>query len=315
MEYKTTIVDGDSFRIVDSKGGVTMADSFVKGPQKLGKGHGEGKLFLATEGPEIRSFAGEKGFVLRCFFKKSELISFLESLEHEYMHPQLNYRKVEDLPSLYTSRLRKLENLEGEYHWFEMNEQTQLKPPRIYVNSSDPVYALMRELSLPGFSYLSLMKLEGENNAEIFHARLFASGLSLRDSQDSSDESVGIQVQRKGQPQFRKEVLGMCSCCPITNVDDPMILIAAHIKPFNDSALREKYNPLNGIPMTPTVHALFDAGMITIDSDQKLLISSWLSKDTAEKLGLVDGKQLNIKSFEKRKEYFDFRLHKIFKST
>lgn len=70
--------------------------------------------------------------------------------------------------------------------------------------------------------------------------------------------------QRPGQAKFRKELLETIGHCPITNVDLPEVLEAAHIKPH-------KYNGPetidNGWPMRVDIHRLFDCGKLRIRPD------------------------------------------------
>ena len=69
---------------------------------------------------------------------------------------------------------------------------------------------------------------------------------------------------RPHQARFRRDVLGACQRCVITNVTMPEVLEAAHIKPF-------KYNGedtvANGFAMRLDIHMLFDTGHLRISPD------------------------------------------------
>ena len=122
-----------------------MADSFVVRANKLGDGNGEKKLYIGNEDPALRDFYGPRGFNNKCFLMRQDLIKFLHGLKVEYTSPQLPYKKKDELPSLYTTRLAKIQAL-PEIIWFSIQEQTQLEPPRVYVNSKDENYKIIREL-------------------------------------------------------------------------------------------------------------------------------------------------------------------------
>jgi len=80
---------------------------------------------------------------------------------------------------------------------------------------------------------------------------------------------------RVNQGFFRKAVLSAYNgkCC-ITGLDVPALLIASHIKPWNVSDPKtERTNPCNGLSLNALHHEAFDAGIFTIDTDYKILIS------------------------------------------
>ena len=78
--------------------------------------------------------------------------------------------------------------------------------------------------------------------------------------------AVGARrAQRPGQARFRQELLASIGHCPVTNVDLPDVLEAAHIKPH---AYGGKESIDNGWPMRVDVHRLFDAGLMRIRPDE-----------------------------------------------
>ena len=63
------ILEGKKFSLIDSSDKITIADSFVHPAQKLGRGHGEAKLYVGNKNEELWKFFGsETGFTIRCFF-------------------------------------------------------------------------------------------------------------------------------------------------------------------------------------------------------------------------------------------------------
>jgi hypothetical protein len=322
MEKILHRIEDSLYQQVDFKEGIYLADSFVSVPQKLDKGNGEAKLYIGNESEELRDFFGPKPFRVKCFFKKNELLQFMQELKSEYKFPQQQYRRKDELPILFNNRLSKIKE-QNEIIWFSLNEQDQIAPPRIYGKSQDAGYKFLRELPLPTLSYLSFIKLES-NNEVIFHARLFTDFMPLgsryHPKEDpnkinafSDDQTAKINV-RRGQAEFRRNVLASCPFCPITKVSDDRLLEAAHIKPYSKSSDQELYSRYNGIAFTPSMHSLYDLGFISIDENSSLVISDWISKVTVRNLGISDKLLLPIPEFEKRKDFFEYHQKNIFRS-
>ena len=304
----------------DLRDKIYIADSFVQSSQKIGSGNGEAKLYLGNDSDQLRAFYGQKGFKIDCFLKKNEVIHFLKDLEPEYKNPQQNYRKALDLPSIFDERLKLVES-QSNLIWFTIEEQDQIAPPRIYVNSDNPGYQLLRTLPLPELSYLSFLKLESTEKT-IYHARLFTDYTPLGDrihpvdkpSFNINGDKSQVANLRIGQADFRKRILNSCPYCPITRAADDRILQAAHLKPYSQSNHEEAYDTFNGMCLTPTMHYLYDLGLISFNSNSKLIVSNWISKVTAMKLGILDLKDISIPDFTKRYEYIKYHEENIFKS-
>ena len=322
MEKSLHKVANKLYQQIDIKPRIYLADSFVSIPQKIDRGNGEAKLYLGNESSELRDFFGPKPFKIKCFFKKNELLQFMEELESEYRFPQQNYRKKNDLPSLFDERVSKISE-QDDIIWLDINEQDQITPPRIYGKSNDIGYKFLRELPLPTLSYLSFIKMQS-NDETIFHARLFTDFMPLGSRHHPSndpnqlalaiEDSVSETKIRKGQSKFRKDVLDSCPFCPITKVSDDRLLEAAHIKPYPKCTINEKYNKFNGVPLTPSMHTLYDLGFITVSHKSSLIISEWISKVTVRNLGISNNLRLPIPDFNSRKEFFRFHQENVFKS-
>ncbi|MDQ0204125.1 HNH endonuclease [Pectinatus haikarae] len=94
---------------------------------------------------------------------------------------------------------------------------------------------------------------------------------------------------RVGQYFFRMSVLNSYGnkCC-ITGLSNAKLLIASHIKPWADSNERtERTNPSNGLCLNALHDMAFDKGLITLDKDYHIIISS-LIKDSAMDLKTRD---------------------------
>lgn len=322
MEKTLHKIEGALYQQIDFKDRVYLADSFVSPPQKIDKGNGEAKLYIGNESEDLRNFFGPRPFKIQCFFKKNELLQFMQELKSEYKFPQQQYRRKHELPSLYDDRVSRI-NEHEDIIWFSFDEQDQIAPPRVYGKSQDVAYKFLRELPLPTLSYLSFIKLES-NNEIIFHARLFTDFMPLGSRYHPKEDPNKILIPnndkivktsaRRGQAEFRKNVLELCPFCPITKVSDDRILEAAHIKPFSKSSYQESYDKYNGIAFTPSMHSLYDLGFISIDNSSSLVVSKWISKVTVRNLGISDKLSLPIPEFNKRKDFFEYHRKNIFRS-
>ncbi len=84
-----------------------------------------------------------------------------------------------------------------------------------------------------------------------------------------------LSTTRKGHYFFRSAVLSAYNntCC-VTGINIPKLLQASHIKSWKESnPLTERTNPINGLCLNALHHKAFDYGIITIDTDYKILIS------------------------------------------
>ncbi|MDL2327798.1 HNH endonuclease [Ruminococcaceae bacterium OttesenSCG-928-A11] len=87
-----------------------------------------------------------------------------------------------------------------------------------------------------------------------------------------------IQKARRNQDFFRKAVLSSYQyrCC-ITGLSVPSLLIASHIKPWKFSnPVTERTNPQNGLCLNALHDKAFDKGLITIDTNYRLILSKEL---------------------------------------
>ena len=91
-------------------------------------------------------------------------------------------------------------------------------------------------------------------------------------------EGINVEargVSRRGQAFFRSTVLSAYNntCC-ITGIDFPKLLQASHIKSWATSdPATERNNPTNGLCLNYLHHKAFDEGLITIDTDYRILVS------------------------------------------
>lgn len=320
-------VNNTNYTILDTKEKITIADSFVKRSNKIMTGNGEAKLYIGNDNPETRNFFGRKGFKIKCFLLRKDLLQYLKDTETECKNPEQPYRNKKKMPTFWNERMEMVNGL-SDILWFNLDEQTQIAGSRIYVKSDEDGYDLIRELSLPFITYVSAIKLKAPNDEIVFYFRLFVDyfGESQHpfevkqeeerieeETEISGEEKKEINYARVGQGKYRKGLLEECPFCPITMVTDDRLLIASHIKPWVASTEDEKLDAKNGFMFTPTYDFLFDRGFITFTNEKKIQISPWLSKVTCSKLNISQDKKYPMLPVEGRENYLDYHRANIFK--
>lgn len=318
-------ISGQPYSVVDTIERITIADSFVVRSNKIGGGNGEAKLYVGQEGETLRSFWGNRPFTAHCFLLKEDLLRYLDDTQVEYLHPQQTYQHTPDLALLWGERKAKIEALPNEIISFEIEEQAQIRGPRIYIKGTTYAFHWLRELSLPNITFISIVRLLDHEHRVHFYFRLFADyfGSSVHpyalQQQDEvyahADKSVPTEASRarKGQGIFRSKLLAECPFCPITSVSDDRLLIASHIKPWIVCDDLEKIDPKNGLMLTPTFDRLFDQGFLSFTDDKRSILSPFLSKTTYSKLGISDDRLYPMLPTEGREQYLEYHRQRILK--
>lgn len=91
----------------------------------------------------------------------------------------------------------------------------------------------------------------------------------------AGEDITTVSKARKGQAFFRNAVLSAYdnTCC-ITGINILKLLQASHIKSWRDSdPSTKRTNPINGLCLNALHHKAFDNGIITIDTDYRILVS------------------------------------------
>jgi len=164
----------DRFKSIASLKNISIPDSFVSREQKLGKGNGETKLYVGHKSREIYNFFGRENFKIRCFLRKSNLITTMADLKDIYNNSNIPFRKSDLMPGIYILRMKKIDEFEDEFLFFDLHEQNQIRGPRLYVNSKDESYKLIREICIPKICNVSFTKMT-DNNEIVFAIDLFSS--------------------------------------------------------------------------------------------------------------------------------------------
>ena len=166
------ILPGQSFQVIDTQEKMTVPDCFVRPSNKIGSGNGEAKFYIGQNTESTWDFWGTKGFEIKCFLLKKDLLDYMDEVQVEYDNPQSNYRDKDKLSKLWLERYDKVLAL-NELIFFNIKHEDQIKGSRVYIKSSDPIYTLIREISLPEITYLAASKVKNEQGENLFYFRLF----------------------------------------------------------------------------------------------------------------------------------------------
>jgi putative restriction endonuclease len=92
---------------------------------------------------------------------------------------------------------------------------------------------------------------------------------------------------------FRGNVLRLWDgSCAVTGVQEPRVLVAAHIKPWSEAVPQEKVDHYNGLLLVPNLDALFDQGLISFRDDGGVIISNLWSKDDQRRMYVTEDMHL-----------------------
>lgn len=325
-------IEGQLYEIVDVLSNITIVDSAVTSKHKIGSAHGERKIYLCGNVEERERFFDGFSTTIEGFVWRENLLEYLKTAKEEYKNPRQEYREKMNMPMEYEELIEDIEKKPKILDF--MVKKAEVMHSGIYINQdsakkTDPNWNLIGEVALPRISRLSILKLSRGTNVKYY----FKIAFGIVDTENFEDEEVNENIKkiensklqpaekqtlilaRIGQGTYRKKLLEETSICPFTMVDDEHLLIASHIKPWKKCVNQEKKDPKNGFVFTPTYDKLFDRGYISFTDDKKLIISPWVSKYNCERLGLVDG--IEIEKLpdidEKRKVYLKYHRANIFK--
>ena len=265
-----------------------------------------------------------------------DLEAYMNAIKSEYLEPSQDYRGKDEMLSLWSERMEKINLLPDGIVDFTLREQMQIAGPRGYVNSSDKIYRLIREISLPLVSYISAMRLDYKGHP-MFYLRLFADFEeiekrksfienygSIKQSEEEKffgvsevgveEERPIIKYAREGQDEYRRKLLEECPFCPITMINEESLLIASHIKPWAVSDSIERIDPNNGFILSPLYDKLFDRGYITFSDDRRVNISNWLSRQVKDRIGIKENQLFQFLPMnDARARYLEYHRNTVFK--
>lgn len=102
---------------------------------------------------------------------------------------------------------------------------------------------------------------------------------------DRITESIQTVKVRRVQSFFRRAVMvSYSNRCALTGISNPTLLIASHIIPWSVNEKR-RADPTNGIALNSLHDRLFDQGLMTIDADYRVVLST----DVKENIDMDEG--------------------------
>jgi len=163
-----------------------------------------------------------------------------------------------------------------------------------------------------------------KGNAVLDMPQIESSVTKLNEWEDRLEKSISINQDlaeteretlvksRRGQGQFRTDLLLIEHACRVTGVNNPAHLIASHTKPWRDSSNAERLDPENGFMLTPTIDHLFDRGFLSFENNGDLIVSHVAHRESMHKMGLPENHQLNVGNFSAgQKSYLSWHRDSI----
>ncbi|NVP03207.1 HNH endonuclease [Photobacterium damselae subsp. damselae] len=126
---------------------------------------------------------------------------------------------------------------------------------------------------------------------------------------ETSTDKQSLIKARRGQAQFRSDLINYWGGCAATGNTHRELLIASHIKPWANSSSKERLDPFNGILLIANMDKAFDSGLISFDDNGAILISHVF--DDIQSAGVSN--EVRIKVTDKHKPYLAYHRKNVFK--
>ena len=112
-------------------------------------------------------------------------------------------------------------------------------------------------------------------------------GKLLENHDLSESERSALVKLRMGQSDYRQQLIERWGGCSVTGCKLTELLIASHILPWAkcDNAAK-RWDPDNGLLLTPSLDKLFDRGLIGFDDNGNVIISPGLTRGQMHHLGV-----------------------------
>lgn len=143
-------------------------------------------------------------------------------------------------------------------------------------------------------------------------------GKVLRVPEGSTDTTASVKV-RRGQRYFRQAVLNAYNGhCALTGLGIRELLVASHIIPWS-KAEDHRLDPQNGIALNALHDKAFDRGLITFDTDLRLVLAPSLhdhfaNATVAQIFKAYEGQPLTFpaEAAGPKPEYLEYHRSKVF---
>ena len=179
-------------------------------------------------------------------------------------------------------------------------------------------------------------EMQGNWNAFALESQMAVDGLVSTNNVELNDEITSsideecteenyaadtrtVQTQaRIGQHFFRRAVISAYAgrCC-ITGLSHPSLLVASHIVPWSKDK-KNRLNPRNGLCLSMLHDKAFDQGLITLNSDYTIKVSSSINKMknnlfASEWLIGLEGKAITLpEKFSPSLEFIEWHRDTVF---
>jgi len=191
---KTLEILGKTYEDLGTIERLTVADSFVTPKNKIGAGNGEAKLYVGQRNSIIEDFFGPKGFNVKCFLLKKDLVSYIQEIRKEHIAPTQEYREKENFAHLWDNKYNQALGIEDVLS-FDAQDQSQIHGDRVYLNSSSKNYTILRDLALPIISHLNITKLRNINNDVIEYYIYIYSDYSFDIAEEEEPSSDDLEFK------------------------------------------------------------------------------------------------------------------------
>jgi hypothetical protein len=126
----------------------------------------------------------------------------------------------------------------------------------------------------------------------------------IESSELPQTERAALIKSRLGQGRFKTNVSRFETRCRVTQVSNPVHLIASHIKPWRESNNEERLAAGNGLLLTPSIDHLFDRGFISFADSGETLISPIADTDSLRRMGVDPGNPPRVGGFNSDQKHF-----------
>jgi hypothetical protein len=125
-------------------------------------------------------------------------------------------------------------------------------------------------------------------------------------------EKKALVLSRRGQGQFRDNLIALWGRCAITGCRDSRLLRASHLRPWKISTNAQRLDPFNGLLLAPHLDTALDCGLITFTDDGRIQLSRSLSPADRKCLGIRRGMKLGFID-QRHRAYLSFHRQSIFR--
>lgn len=137
--------------------------------------------------------------------------------------------------------------------------------------------------------------------------------LAVDNVDHSATEREAVVKQRIGQQLFREGLMTLWQGrCAISGLSVPDLLRASHAKPWADCSDDERLDVYNGLLLSANLDAAFDSGLLGVDEDGRLLISSVLPEGAIALLDLARPHVVTLTA--SHRPYLDWHRRHVFRA-